>query len=89
MNELPLPALLPEARASKLFEGENMEYPAKPHDEEKVACASCMKDIPLSAAISSEAAGYTVYFCGTDCFSEWNRQAERSGLKQAGEHQSR
>ena len=66
-----------------------MEQPLKPRDEAKVSCASCMKDIPLSAATSSEAAGYTVYFCGTECFSEWNRQAERSGLKHAGEHQAR
>jgi YHS domain-containing protein len=61
----------------------------EPRNEEKVACTSCMKDIPRSAAKSSEAAGYTVYFCGLECYSEWNRQAERSGLKQVHEHQTR
>ena len=66
-----------------------MEHKLKPRNEKQVACASCMKDIPLSAATSSEAAGYTVYFCGAECFSEWNRQAERSGLKRVGEHQTR
>lgn len=60
-----------------------------PREEERTACASCMKDIPLSAAKSSEASGYTLYFCGTDCYSEWNRQAERAHLKQPAEHQTR
>lgn len=60
-----------------------------PLPEEKISCASCMKDIPRSAAKSSEASGYTLYFCGTDCYSEWNRQAERNHLKQPTEHQSR
>ena len=66
-----------------------MEQHPKLQNEEKITCASCMKDIPLSAATSSEAAGYTLHFCGAECFNEWNRQAERLNLKQAGEHQSR
>lgn len=66
-----------------------MEQPLKPENEEKITCASCMKDIPLSAATSSEAAGYTLHFCGAECYSEWNRQAERLNLKPAGQHQSR
>lgn len=66
-----------------------MKHTADTREEEKISCASCMKDIPRSAAKSSEAAGYTVYFCGAECFSEWNRQAERFGLKQRHEHQTR
>lgn len=65
------------------------QHTMAPREEERVSCASCMKDIPRSAAKSSEAAGYTVHFCGLDCFSEWNRQAERARLKEPGEHQTR
>lgn len=57
--------------------------------DEKISCTSCMKDIPRSAAKSSEASGYILYFCGVDCYNEWNRQAERAHFKQPEEHQTR
>jgi YHS domain-containing protein len=60
-----------------------MEQRLHPHPEEKIACTSCMKDIPFSAATSAESAGYTLYFCGLECYSEWHRQAERGHFTQA------
>ncbi len=36
-----------------------------------VACDVCLKEIPRSAARSVEAADYTYYFCGQQCYEKW------------------
>jgi hypothetical protein len=45
----------------------------------KVECAVCKKLIPPSQAISPEALDYVLYFCGRQCYAEWERdRAEES-----------
>lgn len=39
-----------------------------------VACSVCMKEIPVSEANSVEARGYVAYFCGLDCYQQWQQQ---------------
>ncbi|HEX4950827.1 MAG TPA: DUF3330 domain-containing protein [Blastocatellia bacterium] len=36
-----------------------------PMTEELVSCEICLKEIPVSEAISAEGADYFLYFCGT------------------------
>jgi len=45
---------------------------------EKVSCAICQKEIPLSEAVIPEAADYVAHFCGLECYAEWKRQNENS-----------
>ena len=40
---------------------------------EHVTCGVCNKEIPKSAATSSEATDYVTYFCGRDCYDDWRR----------------
>jgi len=46
---------------------------------EKVSCAICRKEIPLTAAVIPEASDYMAHFCGLECYEQWKRQSERSG----------
>jgi hypothetical protein len=46
---------------------------------EKVSCAVCFKEIPLTAAVIPEAADYMAHFCGLECYAQWKQQSERSG----------
>ncbi len=66
-----------------------MEKYMDPNPPETISCTACMRDIPKSAAKSVESAGYTLYFCGLECYREWNSQAEKAGFKRREEHQSR
>ena len=50
-----------------------------PH-EGMVACEVCLTEIPAAEAQSSEAVDYVRYFCGTECYDRWQRQA---GVKSA------
>jgi hypothetical protein len=49
-----------------------------PVKQAHVACAVCMKEIPLSEAIVPEAKDYVAHFCGQDCYEKWRQQDERS-----------
>ncbi len=46
----------------------------RPPEERRVACAVCMKEVPVSAAKSEEASDYVYYFCGSDCYAKWRRK---------------
>ena len=51
-----------------------------PVETEKVACAVCRKEIPLSEAKTPEAVtDYVAHFCGLDCYQQWMRQSEHGG----------
>jgi hypothetical protein len=39
-----------------------------------VACAVCMKEIPVSEAIVPEAKDYVAHFCSPDCYQKWRQQ---------------
>jgi hypothetical protein len=45
---------------------------------EHVACKMCMKDIPISEAVVSEATGYVAHFCGVQCYGKWRNQPATS-----------
>lgn len=42
-----------------------------PREPEHVACEVCLKEIPESVALSSEADEYTQHFCGLECYQQW------------------
>jgi hypothetical protein len=44
---------------------------SKPPEVELLPCAVCQREIPKSAALSSEDQDYVVYFCGVDCYAAW------------------
>jgi len=46
--------------------------------EPKVRCAQCLREVRTSEAMIREAQDYVLFFCGVDCFAEWQR---RAGLK--------
>ena len=46
----------------------------KPIDVEHVACEVCLKEVPKSAVIASEATDYVAYFCGLNCYERWKSQ---------------
>lgn len=58
----------PEHNPAKL----NPEWP-----EPKVNCAQCLREVPESEAKVREAQDYVLFFCGEDCFAEWQRAAGR------------
>jgi hypothetical protein len=46
----------------------------KPLEDEIVACAICLKEIPISAAKNAEATDYVIHFCGLECYGKWKEQ---------------
>jgi hypothetical protein len=38
-----------------------------------VACKVCLKEIPRSVASSQEGLDYVLFFCGDNCFVEWQK----------------
>ncbi|TRZ63921.1 MAG: DUF3330 domain-containing protein [Rhodocyclaceae bacterium] len=53
----------------------------KPLELELVACEVCMKEVPISAAATSEASDYVAHFCGMECHEKWKSQREISAVK--------
>lgn len=41
-----------------------------------VACEICLREIPRSVAQSQEGADYVYYFCGAECYQQWQAQAQ-------------
>jgi len=54
-------------------------------DAELVKCEVCLKEIPKSGAQSAEARDYVVYFCGLDCYEEWEAEEMKERTREAGE----
>ena len=46
--------------------------PTPPHAA--LQCATCLKEIPSSVAVSSEGQDYVHYFCGLDCRAAWEEK---------------
>jgi len=47
-----------------------------PHwPEPTVSCAQCLREVPTSEAMVREAQDYVLFFCGADCFAEWQHRA--------------
>ena len=48
-----------------------MQQKPVPKEPDTVACQVCLKEIPESVAMSSEAAEYTQHYCGIECYRQW------------------
>lgn len=55
--------------------GVAMTTSRKPVELERVPCAMCLKEVPVTEATVSEAADYFLHFCGLACYEEWKKQA--------------
>jgi hypothetical protein len=55
----------------RIFWSQIMEKPTQQPEPEKVKCDVCLKEIPRSEARSAEAVDYVAYFCGLDCYQQW------------------
>jgi hypothetical protein len=42
----------------------------------KVACEICLTQIPHTEAQSMEGDEYVLFFCGLDCYDQWNREGD-------------
>ena len=51
-----------------------MTEPEKPVVLEKIACETCLKEVPESEAKVDEASDYVLYFCGLDCYEKWHKE---------------
>jgi hypothetical protein len=47
----------------------------------QLACQICLTEIPASVANSLEGKDYVHYFCGAECYAEWEEK-EQGGQKQ-------
>ncbi len=56
----------------------------RPVDVERVACATCLKEVPRSEATVPEATEYVLYFCGLDCYAQWKKLCDE-GAQPAGQ----
>ena len=52
---------------------------------ELVKCEVCLKEIPKSEAQSAEALDYVTYFCGLECYEEWEAERVKERTQEAGE----
>lgn len=43
-------------------------------DEKLLSCEVCLKEMPASGAKSEEVEEYIYYFCGPECYKEWQQQ---------------
>ncbi len=41
---------------------------------EQVACEICLTEVPLGDAHKAETDDYIVYFCGLECYRQWQKQ---------------
>ena len=45
--------------------------------DKTIECEVCLKEVPISAAKSVETSEYVHHFCGVECYSQWQEQAEK------------
>ena len=55
-----------------------------PKEPGYVACDVCLKEIPESVAVSSEADDYTQHFCGIECYNKWRETEAQKGETREG-----
>jgi len=49
----------------------------KPIENTAVECEICLKEIPASGAKSVETTDYVHYFCGLECYTQWQKQDDK------------
>jgi hypothetical protein len=45
-----------------------------------VACEICLREIPRDLAHSQEGVEYVHYFCGSDCYAQWQEEAGKTSI---------
>lgn len=45
-------------------------------DQPIVNCEVCLNEIPSSEATSAEAQDYVLYFCGLECYTQWQAEGD-------------
>jgi len=43
-----------------------------------IECEVCLKEIPISEAISGEASDYMAHYCGLECYAIWKAQQQKA-----------
>jgi hypothetical protein len=51
-----------------------MSGPDRPVKPPMVNCQKCLKEIPPDETKSAERDDYVLYFCGLECYEEWQKQ---------------
>jgi hypothetical protein len=46
------------------------------HEEKRLTCEVCRKEIPEAAALHAEAQGYILHFCEAGCLASWRKAME-------------
>ena len=46
-------------------------------ENKTVECEVCLKEVPISGAKSVETSEYVHHFCGVECYTQWQEQAEK------------
>ena len=44
-------------------------------ETEVLTCEVCRKEVPFSAAVTSEIEDYVANFCGLDCYEQWKKDS--------------
>jgi hypothetical protein len=55
-----------------------MTTKVEPLQVEQIACEICLKEVPRSEAVVSEATDYVAYFCGLDCYGKWKDEGDKT-----------
>ncbi len=54
-------------------------------DVELVPCETCLKEVPKSEAQNAEAWDHVAYFCGPQCYEQWEAEQITERTQEAGE----
>lgn len=54
-----------------------MSETSKPTDVPLIKCEICLKEVPKSECKCAEAKDYVLYFCGLDCYEQWQEGEEK------------
>jgi len=46
-----------------------------------IACEICLKEIPRDLAHSTECVEYVHYFCGQDCYAQWQQESNQAATE--------
>jgi hypothetical protein len=53
-----------------------MNDPEKPAEGATVSCTVCLKEIPHDQATRKEFEDLVRYFCGLDCYRQWQQEED-------------
>jgi hypothetical protein len=50
--------------------------PPEPQAPPRVSCRVCRREIPADIALCAEVEDYVLWFCGLDCYADWQREKD-------------